>query len=330
MSGQSRESAQFSRRSLLTGMAAAGAAVAVGAELINPAQANAAPRPSLPLIGRAEGNRLHIMSYNIRVPVDPASGGRAWEHRRNHIHQLLVTELPTSLGLQEAQAEQVDWLRSHLPSRYKVLAKNAWVPGSRPHPPETTALIYDSHRLKLVDHGYRWFSDHPDQQGSIWAGETFRRVRMITWAKYSDLHTGKQFVHLNTHLDTSSHYRYRSAKALRAFADTFRLPWVITADFNADDASPSHDQICAGRAYDTWFAPGASKTPYYRTTIPLNRTTHKWGPQPSSSGGKIDWIVVSRQFSTARATINTWVAPCPTYGPHAASDHWPVQARIYL
>ena len=100
-------------------------------------------------------------------------------------------------------------------------------------------IFFDTRRLEPVEFDHFWLSDTPDVVGSnTWGNDS---VRMVTWVRFHDKRTGKEFVVLDTHLDDESAYsRVRAAGLIRDRIATFPpdLPVIVTGDFN--DAAPSH------------------------------------------------------------------------------------------
>ena len=78
-----------------------------------------------------------------------------------------------------------------------------WVPDENPSrskpfcPPVTHPR--NRTRLEPLAHDHFWLSDTPEVVGSSTWGNANRR--MVTWVKFRDLATAKEFYHFNTHLD---------------------------------------------------------------------------------------------------------------------------------
>src|SRR5690606_20633788 len=93
--GEGSMSEDVRRRALLTAGLALGAMPLVQGLGGSPAQAAS----DEPLIGPATGDDIHVMSFNIRVPVDASP--HSWADRRPLIRDLLRRERPTLIGTQE-------------------------------------------------------------------------------------------------------------------------------------------------------------------------------------------------------------------------------------
>ncbi|MCE7004357.1 endonuclease/exonuclease/phosphatase family protein [Kibdelosporangium philippinense] len=143
---------------------------------------------------------------------------------------------------------------------------------------------------------------------------------MVTWVRFADSGTGKQFVVVNTHFDhESENSRVRSAELVRDRINAIApgLPVVLTGDFNAAaQSTPTYDILMSGaRLTDTWRAAAERRTPLYATF-------HGYRPLVPN-GPRIDWILTRGITTIQAAAINTFAA-----GNQFPSDHLPVQALI--
>lgn len=261
-----------------------------------------------PVIGPAQGESLHVMSFNLRYASDTPP--HSWAERRPVVAELLRREQPTVLGTQEGVYPQLKDIHQDLPDRYDWIGVGR-AGGSRD---EFVAMFYDTRRVEPVEFDHFWLSDTPEVIGSkSWGNDV---VRMVTWVRFADLHTGKEFVAVNTHFDHwSENSRQRSAALVR---DRLApgLPVVLTGDFNSlAEGSVSYDTLVA-ELTDTWSAAAERRTPLYATF-------HGYYPLVPN-GIRIDWILV--RGATVRAVgINTFERD----GQYP-SDHLPVQALITL
>lgn len=293
-----------------------GAVAALGAQLLTAPTASA--QLNLPLVGPVgDGNALHIMTYNLRVPVD--SGWKAWGHRIDHIDWFFHKEQPTIMGTQEAHAWQVaqlmDKIRARFGDRYRAIKRGVYADGHG----AGNGIVYDSTRLQLLDHGYWWLSNTPNVAGSkSWGNE---QPRMMIWAKFRDRRTGRDFAHINTHFDhKSAESRNKSATLVKDKLAGFGTPVVVTGDFNAEPGSPVHDKMVAGGTHDSWGSAEKKLTKGWNTT-------NGWSTALRETGHRIDWIIGTAAVDFMQAGVNHWY---PHDHLHVASDHWPYQVKARL
>jgi endonuclease/exonuclease/phosphatase family metal-dependent hydrolase len=181
------------------------------------------------------------------------------------------------------------------------------------------AIFYDRARLLLRDSGTFWLSETPEVPGSIsWAAGN---VRMVTWALFTDLRTGRPFYAVNTHLDNrSENARRHAAQLLAARLAAFApLPIVLTGDFNTPAHSGSHVYhllVDQHGLRDTWTT-AARRGPAYATI-------HNYQPLVPD-GERDDWILTTPDVTALATLMNTH-----RNGTQFPSDHLPVQARLRL
>ncbi|GAA1724881.1 endonuclease/exonuclease/phosphatase family protein [Isoptericola hypogeus] len=312
--------AGISRRSALTAVGTLGALGAAGALSAPAASAATATgrRPGKdPLIGAAKGSTIHAMSFNIRLDREDATQPGEpdhWPDRRPLVTAFLALEQPTILGVQEAEFQQLVAVEEGLGRHYRMAGygRDGGAGG------EYSAIFYDARRLTLLWWDQYWLSDTPDVIGSATWGNSVTRI--VTWARFRDERTGREFLHVNSHFDhQSENARVRSAQVVRAQIAAAGLPAVFTADANAAaGASGPYDALVTdGGLLDTWrdadrkLTPDVGTFPNYGAPVP--------------GGNRIDWVLATPGTEVLAATINTW-----TRDGRYPSDHVPVQALVRL
>lgn len=284
--------------------------VLLAASLINAGNAGASERP---VIGPAQGDSLHVMSFNLRY--GSPSGANSWSARRPIMAELLRREQPTVIGTQEGLFAQLKDIERDLPARYDWIGVGR-AGGSED---EFTAVFYDGLRVDALGFDHFWLSSTPTEVGSkSWGNKV---IRMVTWVRFADRVTGRQFVFVNTHFDhESENSRVRSAEMVRDRINAIApgLPVVLTGDFNAAPAAPTHHILTRGAGLtDSWLAAEERRTPLYATF-------HGYRPLVPN-GSRIDWILTRGVTALLAAAINTFQR-----GGRLPSDHLPVQALIRL
>lgn len=266
-----------------------------------------------PLIGPATDPDLHVMSFNIRYPAGGDTGARSWDERRGLVDTLLATERPTVIGIQESYLHQGQDILAGLGSGYD------WVHHGRRHGSvdESTPICYDSERLRVREYDHQWLSDEPRLIGSATWGN--RIPRMLTWVRFHDSATDREFVCLNTHFDHESEdARVRSAEMVLRIVGELDVPVVITGDFNSvhDSSAAYRTLVTDGGLSDVWKDAAEQLTPEYAT---FNGWT------AAVTGDRIDWVLAGAGFEIAEVGINPW-----SRDGNNPSDHWPVQSLVRL
>lgn len=265
------------------------------------------------LIGAVQAPALHVMSWNICQSTSPfiLRARNRWPRRAPRVAALLRAERPTLLGAQEAQPEQVAFLRDCLGEHCRVLGRGRDAAGDD----EACPILYDSHRLELVDWWQSALSDTPQVPGSMTWGNLLPRIMVC--AVLRDRVGSGPFLAVNTHLDhLSRRARVRSALAIREVVAGTGLPAVVTGDFNdGADTEPLRELLAGGLLADAWQTARAHDTRLWGTFGRYRR--------PRPGGRRLDWVLASPEFEVLRAAINP-----RRHDDGWASDHLPVQVVL--
>ncbi|PWH05723.1 hypothetical protein DEO23_10965 [Brachybacterium endophyticum] len=269
------------------------------------------------MFGPADEQHLHVMTFNIRMasglthPGDPDH----WPDRAPLLDELLRSEQPTLLGIQEGTFPQLPVVQRALP-RHRMIGYGREGGSAGEH----AAIFYDAQRLTVTAWDQLWLSDAPRTVGSRTWGNTVTRI--LTWARLRDEPTGAEFVHVNTHFDHEvEDARVRSAGLLAELVtseEMAELPIIVTGDFNSPTRSPAWRLLVErGPLVDLW--DGARE-----------RVTPAWGSftdygQRTEGAERIDWMLGSPDVRAERIGIGA----VPS-GVRAASDHAPIHALIPL
>ena len=262
----------------------------------------------------AKASDLHVMSFNLRFASDTPPN--SWPERRPVVKQLLQRERPDIIGTQEGLYRQLRDIQADLPKYYDSIGLGR-EGGSRG---EAMQVFYDSRRLEPVEYDHYWLSDTPNVIGSqTWGGCC---PRMVTWIRFLDQRTGKEFYVLNTHFEAfDAIARSNSADLVIQRLAEFEqgLPVIATGDFNepAREGETVYDLLVSNGPFDDTWVTAKRRSKLYGTF-------HGYEPL-TPDGDRIDWILTSPGIATRKASINTFQR-----GGQFPSDHLPVQAVLRL
>jgi endonuclease/exonuclease/phosphatase family metal-dependent hydrolase len=259
------------------------------------------------------------MSFNIRYGT-ANDGDNHWDKRRDFLIEAIKAFDPDLLGTQETLLFQRDYLAEKL-TVYDVMGVGRDDGRERG---EMMALYFKRDRFEKLDGGHFWLSVTPDEPGSkSWDSSL---PRMVTWVKLRDRREprARPILFLNTHFDhRGEQARLESARLLRRRAAEMGKACrvIVTGDFNAGEGS---------EPYRALFAPEASgPSPLgdtYRIAYPgraTNEGTFSGFKEDATTGPRIDWIAVSRDWQVIRASIDRAARDGRT-----PSDHFPVTAVL--
>ncbi|TAL71894.1 MAG: endonuclease/exonuclease/phosphatase family protein [Rhodanobacter sp.] len=254
---------------------------------------------------------LRVMTFNVRYGKAD-DGINAWPHRRDLMVQVIRKEHPDILGTQELLSPQGDYLQQHLPGyTWFGMGRNGNDVNGNDN--EHMGVFYDTARLVVLESGDFWLSDTPDKPGSRSFGQPL--PRMVTWAKFRDRRSGRQFYYYNTHFpyqdgEQAEAIRERCAEEIRQRLASLptSLPVILTGDFNTTPDSRTHALLTA-KLHDA------------RESAPRRE-----GPDATFHGftghavNRIDWILYRGVKADEVGTITTHA------GKVYPSDHFPVVA----
>lgn len=270
-------------------------------------------------LAQKQTSAVRVMSYNIRYGT-ANDGDNHWDKRKDFLIETIRAFDPDLLGTQETLGFQRDYLSAKL-NGYDVLGVGR---DDGKDAGEMTALYYKRSRFEKLDGGHFWLSEMPDQPGSkSWDTSL---TRMATWVKLRDRlqPKAKPIIFFNTHFDhRGNQARVESAKLIRRkiveASKTCRV--IVTGDFNAgEDSAP----------YSAFFGADESGKPpvrdAYRIAHPTRATnegTFSSFKAEATSGPRIDWIGVSREWQVLQSTIDRTARE-----GRAPSDHFAMLAVL--
>lgn len=251
------------------------------------------------------------MSFNLRFASSQPPN--AWPDRRPLVKRLIERDSPDVIGTQEGLYAQLRDIAADLPDYDWIgLGREG---GSRG---EFMAVFYRRDRLEPVAFDHFWLSDTPNVIGSITWDHTYHR--MVTWVRFRERTTGREFYFWNTHLDHEIEPARQKAAALirdRLAPLDPAVPLVLAGDFNcAAGASRAYDILTRDAGLiDTWTSAAMRENETFNTF-------HNY-ETPLQEGIRIDWILARPPVAVGRAEIVT---------DHDAgqypSDHFPIVAEV--
>ena len=256
---------------------------------------------------------IKVMTFNIRYAS--AFGANAWPKRRAGVVEVIREQKPGIIGTQEGLHHQLLYMD-------KELAEYKWIGVGREGGKrgEFMAIFYRSDRLKPLEEKHFWLSDTPKVVGSANWGNTVKR--MVTWVRFLDRKTHKEFYFWNTHFDHRSQPSRENSALLinkRVAALQTKLPIILVGDFNAIAQSI--------KAYDTLTKDDGFQDSF---TIAQKKVNAEWNTfnsfQKTKQGKRrIDWVLTKGPLKVNRTEIVLF-----NKFKQLPSDHQPVTAWLQL
>jgi endonuclease/exonuclease/phosphatase family metal-dependent hydrolase len=256
-----------------------------------------------------EPKTLRVMSYNLRYAS--LTGENSWIVRRPLMKEVIKKNDPDVIGTQEGLYFQLRQLEEDLVGyRWIGLGREG---GSRG---EFMAVFYRSARLDPLEYDHYWLSDRPKEIGSSSWGNNVKR--MVTWVKFRDRVSRRDFVVVNTHFDHEVEESRQKSAALvaeRIGKIGKETPVILTGDFNTPAGkSVSYETLTAGGGLtDTWLAAKGKRT----------RSFNGFAFPAPEEGERIDWILLRGPVEALEVSIDDW-----SKEGQYPSDHFPVVATL--
>jgi endonuclease/exonuclease/phosphatase family metal-dependent hydrolase len=236
---------------------------------------------------------LDVMTFNIRTSAID-DGPDSWEFRKEILTETIRRSDPDIVGLQEALAEQIEFIEHALP-QYRWLGVDRGLNGGTGLS-EATPIFYRYEQLIPIESGTFWLGDPPNGQ---YRGRGGGRggSRIVTWAHFHHVESGQQVFVYNTHFSPRAGQQHLEAAA-RINERVAALPSgsavVVIGDFNASAGwSETWDVATSTGLRDAW-----------------DVATERTGPAQTYGGfrapeddgmGRIDWILVGGPVDVLRA-----------------------------
>ena len=253
--------------------------------------------------------KLCVATFNLRYASNEKPN--SWPERRPVMRECLRQLAPDLMGTQEGLHQQLKDIAADLPD-YN------WIGTGRDggNKGEFMAIFYRRDRFEPLSTNHFWLSDTP----AVVASSTWRNTckRMVTWVRFRERSSGREFFFWNTHLDNEvERSRQKSAQLIRERIDALKtdLPVILSGDFNCTGGhSVAYNTLVKeGGFTDTWTAA--------KTRINESWNSFHGYEKPVQDSDRIDWILTRGPASVERSEVVTF-----SKDGQYPSDHFPVVA----
>lgn len=251
-----------------------------------------------------DANEVRIMSFNIRYSE--------FVKRIGAVPKQIGEYMPDSVGLQECTYDWYNTLQVLLPE-YEIVGLGRDTGDISENCGEMSAILYRSDKYKLVDSGHFWISETPEKISNGWDGAC---NRISTWVILENLETGKQYAHVNCHLDhVGDVARAEGAKLVAQKALSFDIPTVLTGDFNFSKGCDEYNSV---------IELGLKDTQDIATETMSGKTYH--GYNGGTSGKPIDYVFINNKITS----VSKYQIIRDKINFSYVSDHYPIYADMLI
>ncbi len=253
---------------------------------------------------------MKAISFNIHTSVNPREDGdNAWKRRAHAVRNMIKTEAPDVMGVQEALLDQLSYIDNSFKLTYRrvgVGRDNGITRG------EHTAIYYNIKRIELLWHSTRWLSPMPFNVSRGWDAGCHRTV---TIAKFRDIETGKVFFYFNTQLDNVGKVsRRESVKYIAQLVKA--IPHNTPVIVGGDLYMSSSDALL-----EPFSDAGLSLARSYTSISDDKPSYNGFGKQPEKT---------EDEFYVRRIKVYTFKTLDKNYGVPYISNHYPIEIIFEL
>lgn len=244
---------------------------------------------------RAKGADLRIMTANVMANLkdydsNAAESGFAFERRAEIFLANVDYYEPTIVGVQEADQSWYDAIEAYnFTEEWEILKlQNPNKKFSSEYVFST--IMYRSDLYTLLESGTQHYSKNNNA-----------RCRTITWAKFEDKTTKKQFCIVSTHWDgerANKDNTLKQSDELAAFVNSQTVPTFTMGDFNSNEWTESYPRFLTNSSSIDCMHNGTDFSNNDKPTrVNIADSWHDWGKLDTTVGGSADHITATKANS---------------------------------
>lgn len=255
---------------------------------------------------KSSQDEVKVISYNIRL-IQPKDGPNEWKYRAEASPAMIKDYAPDCFGVQEAVAEQIEYLTKHLPKYASVGVGREDGKSDGEH----MSIFYNTKTIELLDWGTYWLSETPDVPSKGWDAAC---KRTATWTLMKMKDSGKKFFYVNTHLDHRGKAAQQKGLDLLvkriAAMNPEGFPMILTGDFNVEPNNPVLAELNT-------------------MMLDAKKTAIKTDARATFNGWGARAIIIDYIYYSGFAECSEYETIVRQYeGVPYISDHYPIVARL--
>lgn len=263
--------------------------------------------------------KFSAMTFNLKNDMIFTRSFLRWSSRINYVVDLIQTQTPDIIGVQELTGVMKKDLQPRLVD-YQFIGEYRT---NSQHNNESANILIKQSRFELINDETFWLSAHPHISGSKNFTSLFPRI--CTMVEVKDKETNQHLRIFNTHLDhlLPSSRQFEIGVIINKIIEVqtlHELPLILMGDLNTHDKSKV-----------VQFLTNPKFTPFKFPLTSVNQTVDTFNTMHYGSGGKkdykspIDFIFINKQIQVIDTHIVT-----TSYRGFYPSDHYPVYATLKL
>ena len=167
---------------------------------------------------------IRVISFNIWCRDDKS--GHSIAERAPRLYEAVAPYDADVIGLQEFNPKWEEHIKEYFGDKYAIFNKYR-----DSQDPESTPILWKKDKFDLIDKGFFWLSDTPEEESQGWDERGHKRICIYVILK--DKKTNTLFTYMNTHYGFGDECQIKSSKLIYDYAKKISdLPTFVTGDFN--------------------------------------------------------------------------------------------------
>lgn len=183
-----------------------------------------------------ENGAIRTMSFNLLI-------SDVTDIRMRRVRDTILQYLPDTVGLQEADAKWMEYLKTELGAYYQMVGDDC--PGVEGVEIGYTPILFAKDRFELIESNTYWLTDTPEIPSKLPDSVYYRLYTYVILKNKSD---ETQWLHLNTHFDFDVDVQVQTSLYILQFLSAHKdMACVLTGDLNMISTSPGYQTLSSGR-----------------------------------------------------------------------------------
>lgn len=180
---------------------------------------------------------LSVMSFNILYDLGSDTS------RADKVIATVLERMPDSVGFQEVTEKWLELLAAGLGAYYDWAGEINDEYGQR----WRNAIFYRRDKFEMVSTETRWLSGTPTKRSKLASSSQYR---IYTAVRLRCIDSGREWVHVNTHLSFDTDAREPQVNILLRELQKLDAPFVLTGDFNFSPETEYYSMMTSGGVSD--------------------------------------------------------------------------------
>ena len=156
--------------------------------------------------------KIKVISFNIRYRDD--MNGHSIAERAPRLYEAVSPYDADVIGLQEFNPKWEEYIKEYFGDKYGIFNKYR-----DSQSPESPPILWKKEKFDLIDTGFFWLSDTPEEESQGWDERGCKRI--CTYVILKDKKTNTLFTYMNTHYGFGDECQIKSSLLLSDYVKKY-------------------------------------------------------------------------------------------------------------